>query len=247
MDRVPVLLAQCMLLAACASGSSRQVAQPAPDTVVVVESVGRPTAEYRALEQQVAELQLRLLEREAQVLDLQEKHDEAMQEVVRTKAKLRSVESKAEAASTMAEAEIALKTLRLVVAGKQPGTGVMQAAQLLEMSAREFEQENFGGSLYLASQAKSLISRGQGQLSGDRLLLSDDEILFAAPLPLQVVRTSNVRDGPGRGFRILFTLEPGASLTGHARKDRWVRIRDEDGRDGWIFHTLVGSRSEGNQ
>ena len=37
--------------------------------------------------------------------------DEAVVEVVRTKAKLRSIESRAEAASSMAEAEIALKGL----------------------------------------------------------------------------------------------------------------------------------------
>ena len=64
-------------------------------------------------EDNIAKLQLRLLERDAQIKQLEERLnsqqemlDEAIQEVVRAKAKLRSLESKAEAASEMAEAEI---------------------------------------------------------------------------------------------------------------------------------------------
>lgn len=239
-ELVFVLSALGMLVQACASAPPQQTAQPVPDTVAVVEL---PT-EYRALEQKIAELQLRLLEREAQEIGLREKLDEAIQDVVRTKAKLHSIESKAEAASTMAEAEIALKDLRAAAVDREPGPGVIQAEQLLEMSAREFEKENFGGSLYLAGQAKSLIKTDQGRLSGDNLPLRQGEVLFASPLPLQVVKKSNVRKGPGSGFEVLFTLEKGAPLVGHSRRGQWVRVRDEQGRDGWIFHTLVGSRPE---
>ena len=67
----------------------------------------------------LAKLQLRLLERDAQIKQLEERLnsqqemlDEAIQEVVRAKAKLRTLESKAEAASEMAEAEIAIKALK---------------------------------------------------------------------------------------------------------------------------------------
>ncbi len=239
------LLAPSVLLAAC--GSKGPQPPPTPEPAPAVENTGPPSDQLRELEQQIADLQLQLLERQTQVTELQAKLDEAIQEVVRTQAKLRSFESKAEAASTMAETEIALKALRAAAAGTEPGPGITQAEQLLKMSAEEFDRENFGGSLYLASQAKDLISNHQLRLSGNRVPLREGEILFASPLPLQVMRRSNVRDGPGLGFQILFVLETGTRLVGHARMDQWVRIRDEEGRDGWIFHTLVGSRSERQQ
>ncbi len=57
----------------------------------------------------------------------------------------------------------------------------------------------------------------------------------------------NVRDGPGGGYRVLFTVEPGAALTGYSAVDQWVRVADEGGRSGWMFVTLVGRREAGDR
>jgi SH3-like domain-containing protein len=62
-------------------------------------------------------------------------------------------------------------------------------------------------------------------------------------LPLRVVRSSNVREGPGTSFKILFVLEAGAEVMGHAYEAQWVRISLADGRGGWIYSTLVESHS----
>ena len=82
----------------------------------------------------LAKLQLRLLERDAQIKQLEERSnsqqemlDEAIQEVVRAKAKLRSLESKAEAASEMAEAEIAIKALKAQLAGQTQNPQLIKA------------------------------------------------------------------------------------------------------------------------
>src|SRR5207249_2115448 len=64
------------------------------------------------LERRVARLELLVAERDAQVEDLQARLDEARQEVVRALAKLQTVASRAEAASAIAEAEIAVQALR---------------------------------------------------------------------------------------------------------------------------------------
>jgi SH3-like domain-containing protein len=56
---------------------------------------------------------------------------------------------------------------------------------------------------------------------------------------MEVSRTSNVREGPGLNFDILFTLQADAPLMGLAYKNQWVRVRDDRGRSGWIFHALV--------
>lgn len=231
-------------LGACAgSGGIEPSPEPAvPATRPAARSgeAERQAAQIRELQEQVAELQLGLMERDAQVAELEATLAEAIQEVVRANAKLQSVESRAEAASTLAEAEIALKAVR-GAAGEDPGPETIQAEQLLEMSAREFDNENFGGSLYLASQAMSLVSIGQARYSGDVGPRQAGEVLFAIPLRLEVVRNSNVRSGPGTEFDVSFTLRAGTALIGLAYKDQWVRVRHDDG-GGWIFHSLVRSR-----
>lgn len=199
-------------------------------------------------ERKIAKLRLDFLEKETQIKELQKKYDEAVQEVVRTKAKLHSLESKAEAASTMAEAEIALKALRARVAGQKEGPQVIQAKHLLDMSAREFKKHNYGGALYLASQAKGLVHMGQGRLvNREKIPMVSGEVLFALPVPLELLAKSNVREGPGLDFEVLFTLKKGTPLLGHSYKDEWVRVKDEDGRGGWIYQTLLGGRQEGSQ
>src|SRR5439155_18972481 len=68
------------------------------------------------------------------------------------------------------------------------------------------------------------------------------EVLFALPLRLETVNRSNVREGPGAGYAVAFTLETGAPVVGYSYADQWVHIGDEAGRSGWMFQTLVGRR-----
>ena len=207
-------------------------------------------------EDNIAKLQMRLLERDAQIKQLekrlnsqQEMLDEAIQEVVRAKAKLRSLESKAEAASEMAEAEIAVKALKAQLAGQTRNPELIKAQELLKMSAQEFKKENYGGAVYLTSQAKGHIRAGQIRLAGrekaapiKRLPPIKGEVFFALPLPLQVVRTSNLRKQPDLESNVITTLEKGTPLIGYSYKGQWVRVTSKDGTNGWVFQTLVGGR-----
>lgn len=230
------------VLMACAGGAVQTDPQPAAATPGDEQAASARQAErIRDLQERVAELQLGLLDKEAQVAELRENLDEAVLEVVRAKARLQSVDSRAEAASTMAEAEIALNGVR-DAAGGDTGPELLQAEQLLEMSARAFEGENYGGALYLASQAMGLASIGRGRFSAGDVSRRAGEISFAVPLRLETVRNSNVRDGPGRGSKVLFTVRERTPLVGLAYEGQWVRIRDDQGRGGWVFHSLVRSR-----
>lgn len=214
------------------------------------QAVAKSDATRRELEEQVAKMQLRLLERDAQLRDLRERQealqkklDEAILEAVRGKAKLRSLESRAEAASTMAEAEIAVKTIRGRTPERQRDPEVLQVERLLDMSAREFEKENYGGALYLASQAKSLLAVAPGRLvSREQLTPVAGEVRFAAPLPLEITKTSKVREGPGLEFRVVTTLEKGTRVTGHSHKGQWVRVQVDHGVSGWVFQALVSGQ-----
>ena len=237
----------CGSLAACAAGTPPATLAPVPDTVVVVDTVEVRAEPDLQLEQRVANLQLLVLERTAQVMDLERQLEAARQETVRAMARLQTLASRAEAASVMAEAEIALEAMTRA-AGNEEMPAAAQARRLLALSTTEFANENYGGALYLASQARQMARMGEVRLtSGDEGGRQQGEVLFALPLMLETARRSNVRSGPGVGFDVLFTLDPAMPVVGHSHTDRWVRITDDQGRGGWIFHNLVRGTREGGQ
>lgn len=193
------------------------------------------------LEQRVAVLELRLLEKEGQVEELQMLVDAARLEVVRAMAKLQTLATRAEAASGIAEAEIALQGLRNRT-GSGAAAEVNQVGQLIGMSTAEFDRRNYGGALYLANQAKNLAGTRRARIGGERETLRAGETPFAVALPLQATAQSNVREGPGMNFRVVFTLDKGTRVVAHSLAGEWVRVTDDGGRSGWVFLTLVARR-----
>lgn len=240
----PSLAALLVAASACGQAPPPQTVSPSlrVDTVLVVDTIRTASDVDPELEDQIARMQIELIERDVQIAGLVEQLDGTRQELVRTMAKLQSQASRAEAASGMAEAEIALEALGQIPGGREMPE-FAQAGQRLAESTDEFNVDNFGGALYLATEARSLARTGQSRLrSGDGVSLHEGEALFALPVPLQTVGRSNVRGGPGLGFEILYTLEGGAVLVGQSHTNQWVRVLDDGGREGWIFHTLVTGR-----
>jgi uncharacterized protein YgiM (DUF1202 family) len=231
------------LLAACAPHAPPQAA-PEPtvvhDTVRVVDTV-RVTAQDPEVQRRVSALELRLLERDAQLEELQQRLDEATREVVRSMAKLQTIATRAEAASGMAEAELALQALqaRASMGGSRE---YARGTQLMGMSTAEFNNQNYGGALYLATQVKNLARIGGALSAEEPGGLRPGEAAFAVPLPLQVSSRANVRGGPGTNFPVIYTLEKGALITGSSYVNDWLRIADADGRSGWIFRNLTDRR-----
>lgn len=232
-----ILLMGLLTLAAC---SSRK---PAPESAPgSTRSRTEAAAASRdlELERRISRLELRLLEKETQVEELQTRLDDARDEVVSTMAKLRNIASRAEAASAMAEADVALQQLR-GLDGARSLPEMTQASRLAQRSTAEFEKENYGGALYLANQAKAAAGAGRARLSvSSRTTPRAGETPFALPVRVRVTARGNVREGPGTNFPVAFEVSAGAVLTGLAYTDDWVRVADDAGRGGWIFRSLVG-------
>jgi hypothetical protein len=216
------------------------------------ETVAAQDQQLKEKDALIGRLQLQLLERDArsraltgQLSSQQDRLDEAVVEVVRTKAKLRSIESRAEAASSITEAEIALKGLkdRMEAIDASPGDDVQKAEALVRMSTSEFKKENYGGALYLAGQAQSQIRAIESRLvRPEDQTLAPGEVLFALPLPLKVLKRSNLRQGPSLQAGIERTLEADDPIIGYSYKEEWIRVQTEDGTRGWIYQTLVSER-----
>jgi uncharacterized coiled-coil protein SlyX len=227
-----LILSATLLATACAPKADPAPPSPAPRNT-------RPGATPADLERRIARLELRLMEKEAQVDELQSRLDDTRQEVVRAMAKLQTLATRAEAASGIAEAEVALQTVK-TAPGQPPTPEGAQAARLLKESASEFDKENYGGALYLANQTKKLAGAARGRLSaGERGAQRPGETAFALPIRLVAAGRGNVRAGPGTGSRIEFGVEAGDALIGYSYVDEWIRIGDDNGRGGWIFRSLV--------
>jgi uncharacterized protein YgiM (DUF1202 family) len=245
------LLFPALVLLSSACSQAKAKTEPAP-ALVAPPPVQAPAAEVvRTVretvtvkdpdqDRRVARLELRLLEKEAQVDELQSRLDDTRAEVVRTMAKIQTVASRAEAASGMAEAEVALQSLKSS-AGQSPETA--QVTTLVQQSSAEFTKANYGGALYLANQAKTLASTYRGRTAGGTPAASrPGETPFALPIRLKATGRGNVRQGPGTNFPVAFAAEPGSALTGYSYLDEWIRVGDDSGRSGWIFRTLVVRR-----
>jgi hypothetical protein len=232
------------LLATAACRRPAPSTVPVPDSTkvrVVTETV---TVRDRELDQRVARLELRLLDRDAQVEDLQGRLEEASREVVRSMAKVQTLATRAEAASGMAEAQIVLQTLRRSARG-QAAPEVARGAKFLDDATNEFNRQNYGGALWLANQAKSQASVGRTRVSGgDPSSLRPGEVMFAVPLMLATAGRCKIREGPGTTFRVIATLDGGSRLTGYSYADQWMRVADDSGRVGWVFWNLVQKRSD---
>jgi Bacterial SH3 domain len=233
-----LLLVLGLPLTGCAGKPAQTAPAPSPQRQAArVQAAARAEQDRR-----ISRLELALLEKNAQVEDLQTRLDEAREEVVRAMAKLQTLASRAEAASGMAEAEVALQPLKSRSI-QQNAPEAAQAARLLREAAAEFNQENYGGALYLATQAKALAAAGTGRLSArERASDRPGEKPFAVPIPLKTLGSGNVREAPGTTAPVAFAVEGGDSLTGYSYVEDWVRISDEMGRGGWIFRKLIARR-----
>src|SRR5260370_34612354 len=108
----PLLFAVALLSAAACRHPPPGNTTPAHPSRDSRATPPQPVLRDTALEQRAGRLELKTLEQEAQIEELQDRLDDARREVVRAMAKLQSLATRAEAASGMAEAEIALEALR---------------------------------------------------------------------------------------------------------------------------------------
>lgn len=239
--RTLLLFAAAVGIAACASKPANPPGQ-APGSKPTSQStrVVRETVTVRdpELERRLSRSELRVMEKEAQVAELQTRLEDARDEVVRTMAKLQTLASRAEAASAMAEADVALQSLRNAEGARQLPE-LAHVMRFVQQSTAEFNKQNYGGALYLADQAKTTATAARARLSTGARTLRQGETQFAVPVRLKVASRGNVREGPGTSFAVVFAVEAGNGLTGFSYTDEWVRVTDDAGRSGWIFRPLV--------
>jgi len=223
-------------LSACAAAPPPPAPQaPLPSPPPAVE----PRIQNPELERRAAQLELQLMERDALIDSLNARLDNALQEVVGAMGKLQSLATRAEAASAMAEADVALQS---IAGSGRDSPESRQASRLMQQSTAEFKRKNFGGALYLANQAKT--AARTHSLGGALGNMRPGEIPFAVPVKLRVSGRANVRNGPGTNFAVSFTTQSSSALSGLSHFEDWIRVTNEAGNEGWISRSLVVRRAD---
>ena len=241
-----LLIAGAGLLSGCAVltehfGESKQAAadQRAADEAARKQAA----ATSKDLEEKLARMHLQALEKDAEIRALNQKLEAAILEVVRAMAKLRGLSGRAEAASNLAETEIALKSLPAEPELRPKDSDLAQAQQLLRMATEEFKKQNYDGTIYLTSQVKTLIKARQDRpVRGNEFAKTEGEHALSPVLALRASNRSNVREAPAPTAKVLFVVQRGAPLNAVSYNGVWVRVKTDDGRSGWVHYSLIDQR-----
>jgi hypothetical protein len=146
-------------------------------------------------------------------------------ELIRTKARLKGLETKAEASSAIAEARILLGRAE----GKS-GALLTQGLQSVGKAEQQLRDENYGAANFFALKAQDLATRAQEGPEARRDVL---------PLSVRVrVSRANLRQGPGLDKKVLTLLPRGTTLSVKRREGDWLEIAQGE-LAGWISRSVV--------
>lgn len=150
-------------------------------------------------------------------------------EVIRTKAKLKGIETKAEASSAIAEAQtLVVRSLDQKV--RSPN--LTHAQEKLELAERQLRGANYGAAAFFALQAQDLLGRAAQPRSGARPEGNGAGALTVA------VASANVRSEPRADAEVVTKLPRGTGVVRLGENGTWLKI-EALGRTGWIAKSLV--------
>ena len=198
------------------------------------EAVLKERLSSRARE--VGRLRLQLLAKQAEINQLLIAHERALQEAVSANARLRGLDSKADAVASIAEAALMINNAK-ESANDEQQQALIHAEKLLETSRKEMQAGNLNAASYLATKASSL-----AQPTTDRrptTQTDESQTLFAVPVGMRVRKQSNVRELPGINSKPLFQLAGGVNVKALGYSDLWIRISTESEQEGWIYYDLL--------
>jgi len=199
--------------------------------------------------QEIIRLRQELATRETELRDLRSSQrdqgrvlQESTREVTRAKAKLRRLATQADAASYIAEVEVALAGQRSPPASAAPLLALAQA--LLDSTAAPFAQGDYAAAMDRAAQAEQLaaVVADSGAPSSAARSRAPAEILLQVAIPLRSAVDTRLRREPQARAPVVTSVKTGSLLLAHAYKGSWMRVETEDGQIGWIAYTELGAR-----
>ncbi|MFO1396758.1 MAG: SH3 domain-containing protein [Burkholderiales bacterium] len=234
--------ALALLLAACATPAP-EPPPAAPPPVVTAPPPVCTACEDQARE--IARLQQELGARDAELRELKSTQreqaksaQETTREVTRAKAKARRLATQADAASYLAEVEVAIAALP-----PAPSPLRALATAYLQSATEPFARGDYGTAMERASQAEQIVALATGPAPTlQKSARAPGEKLLQVALPLRAVTESRVRRQPQGKAPQVGVIAKDTALTAFAWKDGWMRVETEDGLAGWVDQAALGIR-----
>lgn len=233
------LLGIIFLFAACAPTTGPVVAPaPNPELDELRHENAQLKLELSEKEQVMAGMQLKLLEKHAEVNRLTSMNEQLINEFVRNKSTTRNRGDKAETARLIAEVDTLINTLKSGSTTSHHDV-LGRAEKYLADSKSELDVGNIDGSFYLASQALELVQEAQLIAEAASQNSKGVFITFSVPLPMKLVETSNVRSGPSLEDKVLFVLGKGKAVRAVGYQRQWIKVLIKGRGSGWIHSSLL--------
>ncbi len=228
----PVLLLWLMLFVVFVSGCSvrERIEQQQPS---LYEQ--QLEERNRELSLEVEKLEKKLLRKQGEINQLVLSRQHVTQEVVRTKAKLRSHSSKAETVANIAEVRTVIQSVAGKTLTERQKSSVHDAEQMIALSVDALEAGDIDGAFRLSNKAQVLVQPIRS-VHGD--IKNGHDVVFITPQAMKAVKDCNVRMAPGM-TKVLFTLESATEVKALAYVKKWIQIETEDNQKGWIYYQLL--------
>ena len=236
------------LLSSALSGCVTPPPTPPMPLETTVRKPTCPSCEEQTRE--IARLRQDLANREAERRDLRSNQrdqvkvlQESTREVTRAKVKLRRLASQADAASYVAEVEVAMELLRSSLGATSTVPLMVLAQRILESTAAPFAQGDYGVAMERAAQAEQLIALvARYQVRPTSRSPVPGEVPLQVAIPLKVTTDSNLRRQPLGKARVVGVLKKDSPLVAYAYKGSWMQVESEDGASGWVDQRRLGAR-----
>ena len=197
--------------------------------------------EIIALKQKLAEKDELIRNLNAREQDHAQVLQETTSEISRTKNKLHRLATQPEAASKIAEVEIAINAARQAVFDESDAVFQLLAQRLLDAAMVAYRQKDYSGAMNHAAQSGELID-AIANPARKALESQDATLIFRISIPLLVTRTISLRADPTDHSRVIGSLEKDTPLTATAYSGNWLRVQTRDDLSGWIQSQSVDVR-----
>jgi hypothetical protein len=185
-----------------------------------------------------ARLQMKLVEKQAEIARLRFSQQSLSQKVVLHPLRMPTPSTKVETATYLAEVEMEITTAREFARGGSQQI-FLQADSLMAESKAELDKGNYDKACALAAQAMKLVRNVRIQTSLHNQVGTSTYADFISPLQLELAKRSNIRKNPGIRSKLIETQDKGKPITAIGYKGNWVKVILQNGQNGWIYYSLL--------
>ena len=219
------------------------VAQPEPSEAESIDyqpALEEARERIETLQRRLAALEAELASLEERHMALEREHAATLEEVLRSKASLRGVQSRAFATSRIAEARVQLQSVSM---SQDPEITdrLRRANELLDRADEALSESNYGGAAYLAERAGELTRQAKlvGEFRSSETGQSRELIPIVPPRRLEATVTANLRQGPGTDTPRIGLLTKGQKVTAVARLGSWFQVVTSSGEKAWLHRSVA--------